>query len=129
MLCIGAGEAQEIVAYGLLLRCARKGYSVAKPITRMGTKTTEIPAKLAAKSVFEVDSSRLGIGVFSRPLLDREMRRFRAAWEESLPVGLEASEVDPQRISFVAHPDGVPAAWDRIDSLLLAATGKARKVA
>ena len=129
MLCIGAGEAQEIVAYGLLLICARKGYSVAKPITRMGTKSTAIPAKLAAKSVFEVDSSRLGIGVFSRPLLDREMRRFRAAWEESLPVGLEASEVDPQRISFVAHPDGVPAAWDRIDSLLLAATGKARKVA
>ena len=105
---------------------------MAKPITRMGTKSTAIPAKLAAKSVFEVDSSRLGIGVFSRPLLDREMRRFRAAWEESLPVGLEASEVDPQRISFVAHPDGVPAAWDRIDSLLLAATGKsgkARKVA
>jgi hypothetical protein len=105
---------------------------VAKPITRMGTKSTSIPAKLAAKSVFDLDSSRLGIGVFSRPLLDREMRRFRAAWEESLPVGLEASEVDPQRISFVAHPDGVPAAWDRIDSLLLAATGKsgkARKVA
>ena len=100
--------------------------------TRMGTKSTEIPAKLAAKSVFEVDSSRLGIGVFSRPLLDKEMRRFRAAWEESLPVGLESSEVDSQRISFVAHPDGVPAAWDRIDSLLLAATGKsgkARKVA
>ena len=73
---------------------------MAKTITRMGTKTTQIPAKLVAKSVFEVDSSRLGIGVFNRPLLDREMRRFRAAWEESLPVGLEASEVDPQRISF-----------------------------
>jgi hypothetical protein len=104
---------------------------VRKMMTRMGTKTTEIPAKLAAKSVFDVDSARLGIGVFSRPLLDREMRRFRAAWEESLPVGLEASEVDKQRISFVAHPDGVPAAWDRIDSLLLAATGRSvkRKVA
>jgi hypothetical protein len=95
----------------------------------MGTKTAAVPAKIASKSVFEVDSSRLGIGVFSRPLLDREMRRFRAAWEESLPIGMEASEVDSQRISFVAHPDGVPAAWDRIDSLLMAATGKARKVA
>jgi hypothetical protein len=102
---------------------------VRKMTTRMGTKTAQIPAKLAAKSVFEVDSSRLGIGVFNRPLLDREIRRFRAAWDESLPVGLAASEVAPQRISFVAHPDGVPAAWDRIDSLRLAATGKARKVA
>jgi hypothetical protein len=111
----------------LLFWHAKDEFDVAKMTTRMGTKTAEIPAKLAAKSVFEVDSSRLGIGVFSRPLLDREMRRFRAAWEESLPIGLEASEVDSQRISFVAHPDGVPAAWDKIDSLLMAATGKAGK--
>ena len=72
--------------------------------------------------------------MFARWFAKRRRRQilaqpFPPAWEESLPIGLEASEVDPQRISFVAHPDGVPAAWDRIDSLLLAATGKARKVA
>jgi hypothetical protein len=55
------------------------------------------------------------------------MKRFRAAWERSLPEGLEAYEVGEKRISFVAQPEGVPAAWDRIDSLLAAATGKARK--
>jgi len=93
----------------------------------MAAKKAEIPAKIAEKSVFEVDNGRLGIAVFSRPLVDREMRRFRAAWEASLPVGMEASEVDPRRISFVAHPDGLPAAWDRIDSLLAAATGKSGK--
>ncbi len=45
----------------------------------------------------------------------------------SPPAGMEASEIDPRRISFVAHPDGVPATWDRINSLLAAATGKAGK--
>ena len=103
--------------------------TVRKMTTRMGTKSTENPAKIAAKSVFEVDDGRLGIGVFSRPLLDKEMRRFEAAWERCLLEGLEASEVDAKRISFVAHPEGVPAAWDKIDSLLAASTGKARKVA
>jgi hypothetical protein len=98
-----------------------------KMTTRMGTKTAEIPAKIAAKSVFEVDNERLGIGVFDRPLLDREMRRFRAAWERCLPEGLEAYEVGEKRISFVAQPEGVPAAWDQIDSLLAAATGKSGK--
>jgi len=105
------------------------GVKTAKTTTRMGTKSAEIPAKISSKSVFEVEDSRLGIGVFSRPLLDKEMRRFRAAWERSLPAGLEAYEVGEKRISFVAHPDGVPAAWDRIDSLLAAATGKSKKVA
>ena len=105
------------------------GPKVVKMTTRMGTKSTDIPARIGEKSVFEVASGRLGIAVFSRPLLEKEMRRFRAAWEERLPAGLEASEVDRQRISFVAHPDGVPAAWDRIDSLLAAATGKSKKVA
>jgi hypothetical protein len=108
------------------------GVKVTRSTTRMGTKTAEIPAKIEAKSVFEVDGSRLGIGVLSRPLLDREMRRFRAAWEECLPAGLEAVEVGEKRISFVGPPEAVPAAWDRIDSLLAAATGKAgrsRKVA
>ncbi len=107
------------------------GVKVAKTAGRMmdGTaaKKAEIPAKIAAKSVFEVNNGRLGIGVFSRPLLEKEMRRFRAAWEASPTVGLEASEVDLQRISFVAHPDGLPEAWVRIDSLLAAATGKSGK--
>jgi hypothetical protein len=98
-----------------------------KTMTRMGTKSAAIPAKIEAKSVFEVDSSRLGIGVFSRPLLDREMRRFRAAWEKCLPAGLEAYEVGEKRISFVGQPEAVPAAWDQIDSLLAAATGKAAR--
>lgn len=96
-----------------------------KKTTRMGTKTAAIPAKIGSKSVFEVDGSRLGIGVFDRPLLDREMRRFRAAWEECLPAGLEAYEVGEKRISFVGEPEAVPAAWDQIDTLLAAATGKA----
>ena len=108
------------------------GKTVGKMTTRMGTKTAEIPAKIAAKQVFDVDGERLGIGVYDRPLLDTEMRRFRAAWDKCLMEGVAATEVSPQRISFVAAPGSVPAAWDKIDSLLAAATGKApraRKVA
>jgi hypothetical protein len=85
------------------------------------------PVRLTAKSVFEVDSSRLGIGVFSRPLLDAECRKFRKAWEmEALP-GFEDVQVDKQRISFVARPDAVPQAWDRIDNLLATATEGVKK--
>ena len=91
-------------------------------MTRMGTKSAGIPAKLSAKSVFEVDSSRLGIGVFNRPLLDDEVRRFRAAWEKKAPAGFEDYELDPQRISFVSRPEAFPAAWDRIDAVLARAT-------
>jgi hypothetical protein len=110
----------------MLLDELRVGVNVAKTTTRMGTKTAEIPAKIVAKQVFEVDDARLAIGVYSRPLLDKEMRRFRAAWEESLLEGLEDSEVSERRISFVAMPEGLPAAWDQIDRLLAAATGKAK---
>jgi hypothetical protein len=127
MLCIEAEPTQEIVAYHLLLEYMRTGGKMAKTAGRTKSETTGIPARIAEKSVFEVNSGRLGIAEFSRPLLEKEMRRFRAAWEESLPVGMEASEVDLRRISFVAHPDGLPAAWDRIDSLLAAATGKSGK--
>ena len=91
-------------------------------MTRMGTKSAGIPAKLSAKSVFDVDSSRLGIGVFDRPLLDDEVRRFRAAWEKKAPAGFEDYELDPQRISFVSRPEAFPAAWDRIDAVLARAT-------
>ena len=103
------------------------GKTVGKMTTRMGTKSAEIPAKIAAKQVFEVDGERLGIGVYDRPLLDTEMRRFRAAWDRCLMEGVAASEVSPKRISFVAQPGSVPAAWDKIDSLLAAATGKSEK--
>ena len=129
MLCIGGKRAQEIVARRLLFNGVKVGVKVAKTTGVWASKKAEIPARVVAKQVFEVDSGRLGIGVFSRPLLDKEMRRFRAAWEARPSVGMEACEVDPQRVSFVAHPDGVPGAWDRIDSLLAAATGKAKKVA
>jgi hypothetical protein len=106
---------------------AKRAETAVGTTRELAAKRAEIPAKIAEKSVFEVANGRLGIAEFSRPLLEKEMRRFRAAWEASLPVGMEASEVDPRRISFVAHPDGLPAAWDRIDSLLAAATGKSGK--
>jgi len=90
-------------------------------------KQSKTPVRLTAKSVFEVDHSRLGIGVFSRPLLDAECRRFRKAWEmEALP-GFEDFQVDPKRVSFLAAPDAVPEAWTRIDSLLASATESVKK--
>jgi hypothetical protein len=98
------------------------GGNAMKTTTRMGTKSAGIPARLSAKSVFEVDSSRLGIGVFNRPLLDDEVRRFRAAWEKKAPAGFEDYELDPERISFVSKPEAFPAAWDRIDAVLARAT-------
>jgi hypothetical protein len=80
------------------------------------------PVKVTSKSVFEVDHSRLGIGVFSRPLLDAECRRFRKAWEIEPMPGFEELQVDRERISFVASPESVPEGWNRIDSLLASAT-------
>ena len=97
-------------------------------VTRMGTRSADIPAQISVKSVFEVDSSRLGIGVFNRPLLDDEVRRFRAAWEKRPPAGFQDYELDPQRISFVSRPEAFPAAWDRIDAVLARATAR-KKVA
>jgi len=85
------------------------------------------PAKITAKSVFEVDHSRLGIGVFNRPLLDHECRSFRRAWEMEAMPGFEDFQVDKDRVSFVAPPEQVPAAWSRIDSLLASATENVKK--
>ena len=85
------------------------------------------PARITAKSVFEVDHSRLGIGVFSRPLLDAECRSFRRAWEMEAMPGFEDFQVDQARVSFVATPDQVPEAWNRIDSLLASATENVKK--
>lgn len=79
------------------------------------------------RSVFEVDNSRLAIGVFDRPLLDAECRKFRRAWEmEPLP-GFEEYEIDKARISFVAPAENVPVAWRSIDRLLAAATEDVKK--
>jgi hypothetical protein len=83
--------------------------------------------KLTAKSVFEVNHSRLGIGVFSRSLLDAECRNFRKAWEMEAMPGFEDFQVDPKRVSFVASPEKVPDAWSRIDSLLASATKDVKK--
>ena len=85
------------------------------------------PVRLTAKSVFEVDHSRLGIGTFSRPLLDAECRSFRRAWEVEAMPGFEDFQVDAKRVSFLANPDAVPEAWNRIDSLLASATESVKK--
>lgn len=92
-----------------------------------GVGQPEKPAKISAKSVFEVDHSRLGIGVFSRPLLDAECRNFRRAWEMEAMPGFEDFQVDKERVSFVATPEKVPEAWSRIDSLLASATRNVKK--
>ncbi len=85
------------------------------------------PVKLTAKSVFEVNHSRLGIGVFSRPLLDAECRNFRKAWEMEAMPGFEDFQLDKSRVSFVASPERVPDAWNRIDTLLASATENVKK--
>ena len=85
------------------------------------------PAKISTKAVFEVDDSRLGIGGFSRPLLDAEARRFRKAWEmEALP-GFEDFQVDAKRVSFVARPEAVQEAWNSINRALARATEPVKK--
>ncbi len=85
------------------------------------------PIRISSKSVFEVDRSRLAIGVFNRPLLDAECRNLRRAWEmEALP-GFEDFQVDRDRISFVAKPESVSAAWNSIDRLLTSATENVKK--
>jgi hypothetical protein len=86
-----------------------------------------VPARIETKSVFDVHTSRLGIGIFSRPLLDVECRKFRRAWEmEPLP-GFEEFELDRERISFVAPAENVPVAWKSIDRMLALATEEAKK--
>jgi len=73
-------------------------------------KAPKSAVRVSAKSVFEVDRSRLGIGVFSRPLLDHEARSFQQTWAmEALP-GFEDFQVDAQRVSFVAGREGVAGA-------------------
>src|SRR5262245_20293231 len=76
------------------------------------------PVKIESKSVFEVNDSRLGIGTFSRPLLDREARSFRKAWEMEAMPGFEDFQVEAKRVSFVAKPEAVAPGWEAIDRLL-----------
>ena len=86
-----------------------------------------MPARIETKSVFDVHTSRLGIGIFSRPLLDAECRKFRRAWEmEPLP-GFEEFELDSARISFVTPPENIPVAWKSIDRMLALATEEVKK--
>jgi hypothetical protein len=90
-------------------------------------KSGRDPVRIEAKSVFEVNDARLAIGVFNRPLLDAECRKFRKAWEmEPLP-GFAEYELDKGRISFVAPPENVPVAWKSIDRLLAFATEDVKK--
>ena len=76
------------------------------------------PVHVSSRSVFEVDGSRLAIGVFNRPLLDEECRRIRAAWERSPVAGIVDFEVSEKQVSFLAAPVKVNAAWDSLDRLL-----------
>lgn len=101
------------------------GVAVAEVVADV--KQSKRPVRLTAKSVFEVDHSRLGIGVFSRPLLDAECKSFRRAWEMEAMPGFEDFQVDQKRVSFLARPDAVPEAWSRIDNLLASATEGVKK--
>jgi hypothetical protein len=83
--------------------------------------------RVAARSVFGVDNSRLAIGTFSRPLLDEEARRFRRAWESEALPGFEDFQLDAKRVSFVTRPEGVTRAWREIDRVLAQATENIRK--
>jgi hypothetical protein len=95
--------------------------------SRKDTEVPENPARVEGKSVFDVHNSRLAIGLFNRPLLDTECRKFRKAWEmEPLP-GFEEYELDRERISFVAPAQNVPVAWKSIDRLLDFATRSVKK--
>ena len=77
-----------------------------------------VPARVSFRSVFPVADGRLAIGSFSRPLLDDEARRLRAAWERSTLPGVEDFEVTPKQVSFVTPAGSVDATWRSIDRLL-----------
>ena len=83
--------------------------------------------RLESKSVFEVNDSRLGIGTFSRPLLDAEARSFRKAWEMEAMPGFEDFQVEAKRVSFIARPEAVTPAWEAIDRLLAGASKQVKK--
>ena len=76
------------------------------------------PAHVSFRSVFEVDGTRLGIGVFNRPLLDEEFRSIRSAWDRSPVAGVLDFEVSRKQVSFLTAPVRIAAAWRSIDQLL-----------
>ena len=88
---------------------------------------TPAPPRVREKSVFEVDDSRLGIGTFTRPLLDHEARNFRKAWESDPMPGFHEFELGRERISFVAPPENVGIAWKSIERILAAVTEPVQK--
>jgi hypothetical protein len=90
-------------------------------------KSAFAAARVDSKSVFEVNDSRLGIGVFNRPLVDQEARRFRSAWEIEAMPGFEDFQVDASRVSFVARPERVAEAWEAIDRLLATSSEAVKK--
>ncbi len=83
--------------------------------------------RVREKSVFEVDDSRLAIGVFSRPLLEVEAKQFHQAWERDPMPGFGEFELGRERISFVAPPENVPIAWKSIERFLATASEGVRK--
>jgi hypothetical protein len=85
--------------------------------------------RVREKSVFEIDDSRLAIGVFSRPLLEVEAKQFRQAWERDPMPGFGEFELARERISFVAPPENVPIAWKSIERFLATASEGVRKTA
>jgi hypothetical protein len=83
------------------------------------------PAHVSFRSVFDVDGSRLGIGVFNRPLLDEEYRSLRKAWERSGLPGLVDFEINRKQVSFLTQPVTLEAAWRSIDRILATPTDRA----
>jgi hypothetical protein len=82
------------------------------------SSNTKRAAKVAFRSVFEVDGKRLGIGKFDRPLLDEECRRLRSAWELARLPEVVDFEVTPKQVSFLSAPPKVDATWRSIETLL-----------
>ena len=116
MLWIGRKKALGIVARRLLLVISCDDMGQARK-----------PVKLTAKSVFEVDGSRLGIGVFNRPLARRRVPQFPQAWEMEACRASRTSRWTRSGSPSSRARRGCPTAWNRIDSLLAAATENVKK--
>ena len=84
----------------------------------MSKQENKGPAHVSFRSVFEVDGSRLAIGVFNRPLLDEECRSIRRAWERSPVAGIVDFEVSKKQVSFLTAPVKVESAWNSIERLV-----------
>ena len=100
-----------------------RGVKRGKVEARPGVGTVRIEAK----SVFDVNDSRLGIGTFSRPLLDAEARRFKKAWEMEAMPGFEDFQVEAKRVSFLTKPGHVAKAWEAIDRVLAEVPERVKK--